>query len=109
RAPARSRVGERRTLLGFAAVAMLIGIFLGIAWGAIQRIPPLDFLGASGDSMDRFWRMSLQEQALRQWYLAQELQIHREIQAETQRDHELQFRPPLPAQERGDHFEPQKR
>ena len=109
RAPARSRVGERRILLGFSAAAVLIGVFLGITWRAIQQIPPLDFLGAGSDPMDRFRWMSVQEQAQRRWYLEQELQIQREIQAETQRDHELQLRPPPRAQERPDLLEPKKR
>jgi DNA-binding response OmpR family regulator len=108
-APARSRTGERRILLGFAAAAVLIGILLGITWRGIQRIPLVDFPGGAGDPMTHLWRMSAQDQALRRWYMLQQLDIDREIQAETRRYHDLQLKPSLPAPERQGLPEPGKR
>jgi len=109
RAPARSRTGERRILLGFAAAALLIGILLGITWRGIQRFALLDVPGGDGDPMAHFWRMSAQDQALRRWYMLQQLDIDREIQAETRRYHDLQLKPPSPASGRQDHSEHEKR
>jgi DNA-binding NarL/FixJ family response regulator len=109
RAPARSRIGERRILGGVVVAAVLIGILLAIMWRAIQKISPLDFAGVGGDPMERFWRASIQDQAMHRWYLMQQLEINRHIQAETERYHDLQLRQPLPAPEKAETLEPRKR
>jgi len=111
-APGRSRTGERRTLLTLSAAAVLIGILLGAAWRGLQRIPLLDVAASGRDPLERFWRMSTEDQALRRWYMMQQLEINREVADETRRFHDLQVKPPPPTTtttERPDLGEPKQR
>ena len=107
-APSRSRTGQRRTLMTMTAAAVLMGIFLGVAWRTLQRIPLLDFAGSGRDPLERFWRMSTEDQAMRRWYMMQQLEINREMADETRRFHEIQVKPPPPPPERPA-FEPKPR
>jgi len=93
------------------AAAVLIVVLLGVTWRAMQRFPPLDFAGSGRDPLDRFWRMSTEDQALRRWYMLQQLEINLEMQDETRRFHEVQLRPapPAPPPERSDLREPKQR
>jgi DNA-binding NarL/FixJ family response regulator len=91
-APTRSRKGERRTLAGLVMAALVIGIGFAASWeGLFASLLPVDLRKELSDGFgERLWRQSAQDQALRRWYMMQQLELGREMNDQTRRYYDAQ-------------------
>jgi hypothetical protein len=72
--------------------AFLIGTFFaGTYDSASNLLMPAEMLREGRQGLpDRLWTQSAQDQALRRWYMAQQLDLNREMNEQTRRYHEEQ-------------------
>ena len=86
-APAGSRTGRVRSLLGLTSLAMLIGVLMGAAVNGIGSLAPA-ILSPGDPVAERLLRLASQDQAVRRWYLQQQLDVARDLNVETRRHYE---------------------
>jgi DNA-binding response OmpR family regulator len=92
-APRLSKRGEIRTLLLLSFSAFLIGsLFARTYESASSLLMPTEMFREGRQGLpDRLWTQNAQDQALRRWYMAQQLDISHEMNEQTRRYHEEQL------------------
>jgi hypothetical protein len=89
-APRLSRRGELRTLLLLSFSAFLIGTFFaGVYDSETNLLLPVEMFRERPQGFpDRLWTQNAQDQALRRWYMAQQVDLSREMNEQNRRYHE---------------------